>query len=295
MILGYGIWQRRYGGDPKIVGKPIQLDDTVRTVVGVMPEGFRILLGDDTGVPPRVDVFIPQNFWQQRNVRWLRVIGRLAPGVTLVQAQSELDNIAQSLVAEYQEYATTGFALHAIPLHGDLVRDVRPAVLALLGAVGFVLLIACSNVANLSLARTKLREQEIALRLALGAGQGRILRQVLTENLLLALARRSLGPSGRTVGVGAPARLSSGEPTSHRGHWSKWNRIGFHNGGGSLDGFAIWNRPRGAGGTAQLRRDTQRGRAGHRSPGGSKPSTTTQCARCVAGSSVVGALGSAPV
>ena len=193
MILGYGIWQRRYGGDPDIIGKPIQLNDTVRTVVGVMPEGFRILLGDDTGVPPRVDVFIPQNFWQQRNVRWLRVIGRLAPGVTLAQGQSELDNIAESLVSEYQEYATTGFALYAIPLHGDLVRDVRPAVLALLGAVGFVLLIACSNVANLSLARTKLREQEIALRLALGAGQGRILRQILTENLLLALLGGALG------------------------------------------------------------------------------------------------------
>ena len=182
MILGYGIWQRRYGGDPGIIGKPIQLNDTVRTVIGVMPEGFWILLRDDTGVPPRVDVFIPQNFWQQRNVRWLRVIGQLAPGVTLAQGQSDLDNITESLVSEYQEYATTGFSRYAIPLHGDLVRDVRPAVLALLGAVGFVLLIACSNVANLSLARTKLREQEIALRLALGAGQGRILRQILTEN-----------------------------------------------------------------------------------------------------------------
>jgi putative ABC transport system permease protein len=187
IILSYGLWQRRYGGEPDIIGKMVQLDDTDRTVVGVMPEGFRILLGGDTGVPPRIDVFIPQNFWVQRNLRWLRVIGRLQPGVTIAQAQGEMDAVAGRLVEEYQEYATTGLKFHVVPLHGDLVRDVRPGALALLGAVGFVLLIACSNVANLSLARTKLREQEIALRLALGAGRGRVLRQILTENLVLAV------------------------------------------------------------------------------------------------------------
>ena len=188
IILSYELWQRRFGGDPDIIGKVVRTNERDRTVVGVLPEGFRLLMGAKTGVRAGIEAWFPQNYWINRNSRWLRVVARLKPGVSFEQAQAEMDSIATRLHAEHEEYANTGIRFHVVPLHGDLVREVRPGILMLLGAASFVLLIACSNVANLLLARAKGREREIAVRAALGAGRGRILRQILTENLLLALA-----------------------------------------------------------------------------------------------------------
>jgi len=192
-LLSYELWQRRFGGDPDIVGKPIRLNDRDRTIVGVLPSGFRLLMGSGTRVKPGIAAWVPQNYWVNRNLRWLRVIGRLKPGVSFEQAQADMDAIARRLQSEYPEYASMEVRFHVLPLHGDLVREVRSAILTLMGAVGLVLLIACANVASLLLVRLKGREKEIALRSALGASRGRILLQIVTENLLLAILGGAAG------------------------------------------------------------------------------------------------------
>ena len=187
-ILGFGIWKTRYGSDPGIIGKTIKINDVSTTVIGVMAEGMRFPTNTDVWVP-----LIPDTEMERRDVRRANLFGRLAPGVTLKQAQTELSGICKNLERQYPD---TNKSMDAEIMtfnqrfNGGPIRIV---FLALMGAVGFVLLIACANVANLLLSRSARRSREMALRIALGASRGRVIRQLLVESTLLAFLGGVLG------------------------------------------------------------------------------------------------------
>jgi len=199
VIISYDLWKRAFNGDPSMIGKPIQVNNYSAAVVGILPKDFRLYLGPGTNLPPNIDLYFPadigpESLGTSRIDHNVVSVGRLKDGVTLNQAQQEVDEITARLVARYPNaYQGSNLKFHLVPLHQDLVQEIRPAILALLGAVGFVLLIACSNVANMLLARGKAREKELVVRAALGAGRTRIIRQLLTENLTLGLMGGLLG------------------------------------------------------------------------------------------------------
>jgi putative ABC transport system permease protein len=180
VILSDGLWQRSFGGDKEVIGKTVMLNDQPVTVVGVMPSQFRFSSG--------VDLFVPMRARPEANVDPnAEVIGRLKPGISLQQAQSELKTIAEKYRAAFPRQMQEGESIGAKPYQDLFTQDVAKYLWIFLGAVSFLLLIACANVANLQLARSAARRREIAMRKALGATSGRVMRQLVTESLLLAL------------------------------------------------------------------------------------------------------------
>jgi putative ABC transport system permease protein len=192
VVLSHALWQSRFGGDEGLIGREITLDGKSQTVIGVMPPNFALPPGDQTEVWLTLGSTANQTRMQNRGVHLLTAIGRLKPNVTLQQAQTELATIANRIQQQYPE-ADTGHGVNIISGYESLTKNARPALLTLLVAVGFLLLIACANLANLLLARAETRQKEIAIRAALGATRWRITRQLLTESLLLAVAAGATG------------------------------------------------------------------------------------------------------
>ncbi|HEX6731303.1 MAG TPA: ABC transporter permease [Pyrinomonadaceae bacterium] len=187
-VITHSLWQRRFGGDPNILNKTIALNSVTRTIVGVMPEHFNFPKGSEVYAPIAIS---PELTRSRRNHSYY-VIGRLKPGISINSAQADIDTIAGRLEQQYPE-TNTGLGANVYPIVKDTVRMYETALWIMMGAVGFVLLIACANVANLMLARASGRQKEIALRAALGASRWRIIRQLLTESVIVALIGGALG------------------------------------------------------------------------------------------------------
>lgn len=190
LLISYRVWQNWFGGDENIIGRKVQINSTGREIIGVMPRGFYfrdrdVDLWEPLGLDPARDYFRTAG-------RYLLACGRLKPGVKVVQAQSRLDIVAKRLEAANPEF-DKNWGVMVEPLRDSLVRDVKPSLLILLGAVGLLLAVACSNVANLLLARCVARRREIAVRASLGAGRWRVIRQLITESVVVGLAGGLIG------------------------------------------------------------------------------------------------------
>jgi putative ABC transport system permease protein len=212
-VLSYGLWERRFGGDPEWVGRTVYVNGVAHEVVGVAPPGFD---GHSGGAQVWTPVTTVSTFLQRYNriraARWIPAIGRLQPGVSLAQAQAEMDTIAERLAAAYPS-SNANFSVQLTPLSEQLVGNLPQIILATFGAVGLVLLIACANVASLLLARAASREKEIAIRAALGASRTRLVRQLITETVLLSLLGGTLGVLLAAWGLGLLPVFFSGLPT----------------------------------------------------------------------------------
>jgi putative ABC transport system permease protein len=196
-VLSHHLWQQRFGSDPGVIGSTLRLDGASRTVVGVLPADLPLFSDADLWFPAPFE----NEGMMSRRTHFLRPIGLLKPGVSLKQAQAEMDTIAARLAHEYPD-TNKGWSLGLVPMRTALVGDIGPTLYVLFGSVGLVLLIACANVASLLLARNTSRRREIAVRTALGAGRYRLVRQMLTESVLLALIGGAAGILFANAGVG---------------------------------------------------------------------------------------------
>jgi predicted permease len=209
VVLGHGLWQRRFGGDPNVVGKSVMLNGRPYNIVGVMGPEFRPL--PSSLVSPEGQFYRPVAETyddEERDARHLRAIARLKPGVTVEQAQGELSVIAQRIEQAHPQ-TNRGYGVAVVSITEEITGGIRATLLMIFGAVIFVLLVACANVANLLLARATVRHKEITIRSAIGAGRGQLVRQLLTESLLLALLGGGLGLLVATWGTSVVAAAGS--------------------------------------------------------------------------------------
>ena len=201
VMISYELWQRRWRGDAAIVGRHVEFNNIDTTVVGIAPPGFSLQFGPGAAIPRHVDLCFPYAVGGVPTLPCCPAIARLRDGVTLAQARGVLTELARGLVAAHPgDYRTGTMTMSAATLPDDLVRDVRPALLALTGAVVFVLLVACANLTNLLLTRACARTRELAVSTAIGASRGQLVRQLAIESLVLAGLRRCRGRARRDVG-----------------------------------------------------------------------------------------------
>ena len=233
VVLSYGIWQRRFGGSPDVLGRTVRVDDDAYTVIGVMPPGFN---HPDARITSNVDMWLPAGFAAEpfpeptRHFRFLDAIGRLKPGISLTAGQTAVQTIADRLKGQYAEaYAPEpqSWSARIRPLDEQVIGGSRPGLLVLLGAVMLVLLVACSNVANLLLARASVRRREMAIRSALGATQRRLIAQLLGESILLSVIGGILGLLVAFWGIDLLAAFAPPELLRVRGFGVDWRVLGF--------------------------------------------------------------------